>query len=259
MEIFEKFDSSNNKKFEAQELVYDAWEVPYNKGIKLIKSALKLDPDNVDAYNYLAEYETDKYKRLAIYKYAADLGEKTLGKKFIKENTGYFWGIIETRPYMRALQGLAESLLETGKLHDSIKIYEKMLKLNPNDNQGVRFVLSILLVKLNEFSKFEKLNKEYGLSASGVYAYTYAIYVFKKYGPGEQADNALKYSIEMNPYVIDYLIGEKRIPDLNYLPPYAALGSEEEGMIYAAISKDLWKGTRKAIKWLKEFKNRTDL
>ena len=31
-----------------------------------------------------------------------ETGQRTLGEQFFKENRGHFWGILETRPYMRA-------------------------------------------------------------------------------------------------------------------------------------------------------------
>ena len=38
------------------------------------------------------------------------IGEKNLGKDF-KEFAGHFWGFIETRPYMRARERLAQAFV----------------------------------------------------------------------------------------------------------------------------------------------------
>ena len=59
-----------------------------------------------------------------------------------KQYAGHFWGFLETRPYMRARAGLAGTLLKLGDIDGAVGHYRDMLKLNPNDNQGIRYVLA---------------------------------------------------------------------------------------------------------------------
>ena len=120
----------------SQDLVFEAYEQSVPEGKKLIEKALELDPDNADAYNYLASVETNVDKSLALYKQAVEAGERSLGEEFMKENKGHFWGLIETRPYMRAKAGLADCLLAKNRINATIDIYREMLELNPNNNQG---------------------------------------------------------------------------------------------------------------------------
>jgi len=73
-------------------------------------------------------------------------GEKDLGPEFFKEHKGYFGGLIETRPYMRAKVTLAMYQEYIGHTEAAIEQYEELLELNPNDNQGIvtyyyRFIL----------------------------------------------------------------------------------------------------------------------
>jgi tetratricopeptide (TPR) repeat protein len=58
-------------------------------------------------------------------------GEADLGEKFFRENRGHFWGLIETRPYMRARSRLAYELYLSGRILEAIRQYEEMLQLNP--------------------------------------------------------------------------------------------------------------------------------
>jgi len=127
-------------KDEAQELAFDAMEADDDaQAMKLAKRALRKDPDCVDALVVLAEIESDSPRKLiACLQHAAAAGERSLGAKFIEENKGDFWSIIETRPYMRALEQLAGLLRAEGINLDAIRHFENMLALNPNDNQGVR-------------------------------------------------------------------------------------------------------------------------
>ena len=77
---------STTDKGRSQDLVAQAYEESIPKGKKLIKQALELDPDNADAYNYLASLEKDVDKALALYRQAVEAGERSLGGEFIKEN-----------------------------------------------------------------------------------------------------------------------------------------------------------------------------
>jgi tetratricopeptide (TPR) repeat protein len=42
---------------------------------------------------------------------------------------------------MRPMQDLGELLTEADRLDESIAVYERMLGLNPGDNQGIRYAL----------------------------------------------------------------------------------------------------------------------
>ena len=81
---------STSDKGRSQELVIKAQDETPAKGKKLIEQALALDPDNADAYNYLASVERDVDKSLAIYRQAVEAGERALGEEFIKEKKAIF-------------------------------------------------------------------------------------------------------------------------------------------------------------------------
>ncbi|MDP2168388.1 MAG: hypothetical protein Q8J64_08670 [Thermodesulfovibrionales bacterium] len=52
----------------------------------------------------LLAQETSKSldEEIDLYRQGVEAGEMALGKKAFKEGVGHFWGILETRPYMRA-------------------------------------------------------------------------------------------------------------------------------------------------------------
>lgn len=51
------------------------------------------------------------------------------------------WYDLGNRPFLRAAQTVALAQKELGKTDDAEKLMRQMLKWNPDDNQGVRFVL----------------------------------------------------------------------------------------------------------------------
>ena len=76
------------------------------------------------------------------YARGVEAGELALGPQAFKEYAGHFWGFLETRPYMRARAGLAGALLKLGDVDGAIDHFRDMLRLNPNDNQGIRYLCS---------------------------------------------------------------------------------------------------------------------
>lgn len=241
-----------DKKGRSQDLVFEAYEQPVSKGKKLVKQALELDPNNADAYNYLASIEKDIDKAIVMFEKAIKAGEKTLGKKFLKEEKGFFWGLLETRPYMRAKAGLADCLYAKNKIDKAIDIYEEMLELNPNDNQGIRYLLSTLLLSKNDLTKFELFIKNSEDEDCAVWNYNNALYSFKKIGRTAKTEKILKDAYKSNEFVIDYMLGIKKMPDEQ--PQYIGRGDENEAISYVNDSWIIWNKTEGAFDWLYEFK-----
>ncbi|MDA3911195.1 MAG: tetratricopeptide repeat protein [Bacteroidales bacterium] len=241
-----------DKKGRSQDLVYEAYEQSISKGKKLVKQALELDPNNSDAYNYLASIETSIDKAIMQYEKAIKAGEKTLGKKFFKEEKGYFWGMLETRPYMRAKAGLADCLYAKKEVDKAIEIYEEMLKLNPNDNQGIRYLLSTLLLSKDDLTKFELFIKNGEDEDCAVWNYNNALYSFKKLGRTVKTGKILMDAYKSNEFVIDYMLGMKKMPDEQ--PQYIGRGDENEAVSYVNGSWTIWDKTEGAFDWLYEFK-----
>ncbi len=243
-----------DKKGRSQDLVYEAYEQPIPKAKKLIKQALELDPNNADAYNYLASIERNIDKAIKQYEKAIKAGEKTLGKKFFKEEKGYFWGMLETRPYMRAKAGLADCLYAKNEVDKAIEIYEEMLELNPNDNQGIRYLLSTLLLGKDDLTRFELFIKNSEEENCAVWNFNNALYNFKKIGKKTKTEKILLNAYKSNEFVIDYMLGIKKMPKEQ--PQYIGRGDENEAIAYAFDTWKLWDKTEGAFDWLYEFKQK---
>jgi hypothetical protein len=99
-ELGEEIGKRNSDLSRAQEIMYDAWDEPNPaKRITLAHEALKLFALCADAYVLLAQEEADTVKRaLELYQQGVSAGEKALGADYFQENTGYFRGLLETRP-----------------------------------------------------------------------------------------------------------------------------------------------------------------
>lgn len=240
----------DSKLDHAQDLMYQAWEESNPaRRIILAHEALAISPDCADAYVLLAEEEADTLDRaLEYYQQGVAAGERSLGKKFFKENVGYFWGLLETRPYMRARQGLANILWELGRGDEAESHYRDMLRLNPGDNQGIRYSLLNLLLALNRDAEAQELLKQYEDDGMAEWLYTRALLAFRASGAGAAAEEALRGAIDFNAHVPAYLTGRKRIPV--HLPDYVTWGGEDEAITYASGYLAHWRRTPGAIDWL---------
>ena len=242
---------STSDKGRSQELVIKAQDETPAKGKKLIEQALELDPDNADAYNYLASLETDVDKSLAFYRQAVEAGERALGEKFMKENKGHFWGLIETRPYMRAKAGVADCLYAKNRMNAAIEVYREMIELNPNDNQGVRYLLSTILLSKKDLSDYESFIKKFDGEDCALWHYNNALYHFKKLGKSAKSDTELMKAYKFNPYVMDFMLGLKELPE--EMPQFIGRGDENEAAAYIFDAIHTWGKTNGALDWMYEF------
>ncbi|RME71623.1 MAG: tetratricopeptide repeat protein [Chloroflexi bacterium] len=239
---------------QAQQIMYEAWEEqnPVRR-IMLARQALSISPDCADAYVLLAEEEADTVGRaLEYYQKGVEAGERALGKDYFEQDVGYFWGLLETRPYMRAREGLARTLVQLKRYDEAIAHYRDMLRLNPGDNQGIRYSLLNLLTSLGRDDEAWALLNQYD-DGMAEWLYTQALLTFRREGPTQKAAAALRRAIKMNPHVPAYLTGRKRIP--RQLPPYISLGEDTEAMYYASGYLPIWRKTPGALDWLKQHTN----
>ncbi len=231
----------------AQEVIYQALEATGKRRVTLARKALTLSPDCADAYVLLAEATRDPREAQALYEHGVEAGERALGPRPFKEDVGHFWGIIETRPYMRARQGLAEVLWVLGKRQDAIGHATDLLRLNPGDNQGIRYLLANWLLAEGEDDALERLLTAYPDEGSAVWAYTRALWTFRRKGAGAGATRALKAALRTNPHVPFYLFGLRELPE--ELPGYIGMGDESEAVSYVAEAITSWVDTAGALDW----------
>ncbi|MGZ6275093.1 MAG: hypothetical protein ACXWMI_03155 [Syntrophales bacterium] len=235
---------------EAQDIIYDAWEATTKKRrIALARKALEISPDCADAYIILAETEAASSEDIInFYRKGVEAGERAIGQKAFKNYVGHFWGILETRPYMRARAGLAECLRIEGKKGEAVEHYWDMLRLNPNDNQGIRDLLMPCLIEFGRDVDAEKLFKRYRGDGMAVWMYSRALLDFRKYGDSAVSTKSLKKALDENRHVPDYLLGRKKMP--RDLPDRYGFGDENEAVLYVYANWRAWTATPGAIEWL---------
>ncbi len=109
--------------------------------IMLLKKAIKLDNDFVAGFmGITSAYRTVGHKEnLKAYTNLAYQKTRQAFPKWPKEMP---WGIIEHRQYLRAICDKACLCQKEGNLQKAEELYRLLLKLNPGDNQGVRYLIA---------------------------------------------------------------------------------------------------------------------
>jgi tetratricopeptide (TPR) repeat protein len=232
----------------AQELMYEAWEATGKRRLMLARQALEISEDCADAYVLLAGEAGSLHEARALYEQGVRAGERALGPETFEEDAGYFWGILETRPYMRARAGLAECLWQLGKRDEAIGHLQEMLRLNPNDNQGIRYLLVNRLLETGRDDEVGELLAQFEEDASAGWSYSRALWLFRREGASTKANSALEGAVKDNPHVPDFLLGKKKLPKT--APPFIGFGDESEAVDYALDALALWRRTNGALQWL---------
>ena len=210
--------------------------------------ALVISPFCADAYlelAYLLQLELQEEKRLLRMAMAA--AERALGPEVFKEDRGNFWGIMDTRPYMRARVQLADLAREEGDFRTAAAEYQDLIELSSNDNLGCRYSLLACLLHLGDreallgvFARFPE--------DSPHMLYTRALDAFQHQGPGSKAAVDLaRQGMKANKHVPKVL---SMYDGYKYELDSYAVGQETEAMAYSDLYGDLWEATHGAIAWL---------
>lgn len=173
---------------------------------KQFRRALALDPLHADAHNHLGIVclEARKWKAAEQHFRVAIAG----GERHLERDGGEVpWGVIENRPYLRGLANLALVLAERKKWAEALAIYEQMLKLNPRDHQGVRYLMGPAYLRVGDddgaIAAFQKcLHEEVGC------AFGLALAKLRAHGPAAEVGEALLTGFAANRYVAPMLLGE---------------------------------------------------
>ncbi len=234
----------------AQDLFYEACDAASRKRrIDLAHQAIMASPLCADAYVLLLiESNLTDNASCEHLSVAVEAGRLALGDAF-DDYVGEFWGFLETRPYMRARHSLAMTLWRLGRQEEAMAHYREMLRLNPNDNQGIRYLMAACYLELEQYDLLKRLLKEYVEDASAFWLYTRALLHFSASGPeGKSANKILQEANEANEHIPAFLLGASPLPDTE--PDYMTVGGEDEAADYVHACGAGWRKTPGALDWL---------
>lgn len=184
-----------------------------NKAIKLAKQAYQKSNECFDAIIFLSQSETNSLKSEKILNDGLEKERKRLEDQryFDKENIGHFYGIFETRPYIRGLYTKAINCLYFGKFKAAIATCNEILWLNENDNTGARYLLMAAYAIIEDEKEMLKLYKKYNEECLEMLFPLMCLYY--KIDDYKKAKEYLNKINKANPNLKKFLTGEEKIDE----------------------------------------------
>ncbi|HKZ20352.1 MAG TPA: cytoplasmic protein [Acidimicrobiia bacterium] len=107
---------------------------------RILMNLLASDLRCLDAHAHLGNFAFDHRPEEALrhYEVGIRIAELSLGGGF---DGVLSWGDLDNRPFLRCLHGYGLCLWRLGRPEQAAGVFERMLWLNPGDNQGARFLL----------------------------------------------------------------------------------------------------------------------
>ena len=158
--------------------------------LEYVEKAIALEPENADALMMKADLTVkNKFELLEELDKIIEIAAAPLKKERLFDKcSGDFWGLLETRPYMRARSRRIELYIDLGMMKLAEKECEEMLELCDNDNLGMRYTLMHIYALFEEEDKALRLFEKYSEDGTQMLLPLSIIY-FKK----RDFENARKY------------------------------------------------------------------
>lgn len=217
--------------------------------IKLALRAVRLDPYCLDARVIVAEAAGGPEREfIADLQGIVALGERQLEHCF-EQDRGHFWGVVETRPYMRARARLAEEFHKAGRIHEAIQHYKDLMELDERDSLGIRFPLLGCYLQVGDLEGTRKLFKDCDADFSAFFAWGRVLERFLS-GDGGGAEAALKEARKLNHFAEALLSGRRRAH--GFTPDSYSRGDFSEALVCYEVMGSAWKAHPAAKKWLRQ-------
>ncbi|NQY35845.1 MAG: UPF0149 family protein [Alteromonadaceae bacterium] len=178
--------------------------------------------------------------------------EEDMGEDFIRENTGIFWGLHQTRTYMTLRSRRARLNFSEGKLAEAIEELKDLLVLNPNDNQANRYPLFSYLILAKRWQELDKLLLPIVEPSLFVFS-AKVLSCYAQYGDCKESKALKKQLKKANKYFERYITGRNQAPEEP--PEFYQPGEKSEVFVYLNMAgKETWRSVEGSLFWLRKNK-----
>ncbi|MHB1628411.1 MAG: hypothetical protein ACYCVB_08550 [Bacilli bacterium] len=217
--------------------------------VAIARKALEVSPECVEAWLLLAGNDAEHLDDARNYlQEAVNAGDRLFAGKR-EEWMGKFWEISRTRPYMQARSALGQVLWELKRYDEAVDVLEETLRLNRGDQQGIRHILLKALLDTSRYEDAAALTDAYEQEQSTLMLYGKLLTAFMIQGDSLMARSAFLAARRHNPFVLDYLLHLRTMPQK--LPKQSDTGQESEAIRYCAAFGDAWESAEGALSYLR--------
>lgn len=240
MDEFVEFDNLSDKKYE-----------------KECQRLLAELPELFDVANSLTELYLTKgefKKAQVVFETVITTARSYIPTEFIPEVHQIIWAYVDNRPFLRLLESYAVFVEEYQGVAKAIPFYEELINFNPNDNQGIRQLLSTAYLKVNKLDKMLQLAHQFkdDFTPEVAMGKILALIKTKEFN---KAEKELKKVGKYQKHVIKELLKSKHSEPANLMPDHVMVGGEDEAYYYWQSQGTLWQSTPGAIEFLREKAN----
>jgi tetratricopeptide (TPR) repeat protein len=227
------------------------------RAISIFLELVEQYPEHMDAYHHLAltlDRMGKKEEAFQTWKSAVDTALKFFPEHFSMEHDRLEWGFIENRPFLRLYHSYGLQLWDHGETRDALEVFENLLGLSPNDNQGARALAVGCYLELEEPSGVLSICRQFKNDAMEhlVYGKTLALF---QLGKLKQAEKALRIAINCYPLIAAELLKTKHRKPKSIYPNRVTLGGPDQAYVYWQDDGKYWAETPGAIDFLRKHKS----
>lgn len=233
---------------ESSSAFYDAIEVmDHEPGAaeRALKAIIKkCKNSHIDAILHLGLLYCENSKEVegnALINKAHTIALEAIPKDFDEKNAQIMWGFLDNRPFLRTFQAIGTEMMKEKDYEKASKKFEFGINVNPDDNQGMRYLLLECFFHLHDPVKALELIKKYKDDWSIDFEYGSVLANYQS-GKLQKAEKSLRSAVSEFPF------GAKEILKKRHKEPKndgfgVVHGSEYEAYDYWMRTSQFWTET----------------
>jgi tetratricopeptide (TPR) repeat protein len=242
--LLDKFDSAVDLLEEGNE----------EEAEKILRAVIRAWPLHIDAHHHLALLLLSRGElkaALDLWGKATEIGLRSLPAEFVMGEDKLEWACLENRPFLRAYHGLGFALFDVGRIEAAHLIYNHLLAMNPNDNQGARGSAIESAFAMNRPAEVLRICNKYkkDVLVDSLYGRPLALW---QLGKKTLAEKALIKAIDLSPLVARELVKKRHQMPKSTFVAYITVGGADEAYEYWQRLGRYWKETEGSLEFLAE-------
>ena len=229
------------------------WEMPANEAENRLEKLLKKEPFSPLAVLSLKRAYLDQGKKKEAKKLLEIVKQKfesLLPEKFELGKDCFPWIIWNNRDFLTLLLDYAFFIQAYEGVKTAIPSFEYVLKLNPNDNQGVRQILATSYLKTNQLNKMLELAGKFKQDITQEILLGKALSLYKLERKSEAKKWIIKNFETIKHSIKELLKQTHEKPEIDF--SRVKIGGKDEAYLYWQDQGGLWSAASEATTWLRE-------
>jgi len=219
----------------------------------MLREGLEDHPEYLDGWLLLANlyFDMDQpEKRLKVTQHAVEVLQDLLPDDFDPTNCKLPWDHDGSAILLRMLYTHACALADMNEYEAALHILEDLLLLDPEDNQGSRYLLPGIYLELDSAHKIIELRTKFPEDCGADLLWNLPL-AYLQMGQQNQAVEAIRNAQELSPRVGSELLRKEHKAPRSLPIDGIEVGSEHEAYAYFLDAGDLWKNIPGAMNLLR--------